>query len=250
MRGVIKTCLPEKQYGFIKGDDNKDYFFHYSSFRNKIDTSKICEDLYVEFEQKASPKGYSAIFIAPVHSNVTIKYITPDNFYTSKQNEIKGWNVVDRSDWLVHGSSRNSPDSAKDDMIKGALLIGANALLEVEYYKKTGSEPGTGKGTYYYTIHNFKGRAVNIGKKSPNGKYSEKDLIGINSNAELLKQKLKAKSDSAQIKRLIFWFVIFLIIFWLWTTKQDVAIFGTIIVTIIGFILSHATDYDSWLEKI
>lgn len=248
MKGLIKTCLPEKQYGFIKGDDNKDYFFHYSNFKNKNNLSKICENLHVEFEQKATPKGYAAILIEPIHSDITIGYIVPDDFFTSKYNEIKGWEIVDMSDWVVHGSSRQSPDSAKDDMIKGARLISANALLNVEYYKTTGSEPGTGKGTYYYTIHNFKGRASNIGKKKSNGEYSKADLSCINDRAEFLKQTLKAKSDSAKMYRLIFWFVIFTVIFWLWTAQHDIAIIGTIII-IIGFILSHATDYDSWLEK-
>ena len=28
MKGTISTYLPEKQYGFIKGEDGKDYFFH------------------------------------------------------------------------------------------------------------------------------------------------------------------------------------------------------------------------------
>ena len=28
MKGTITTYLPEKLYGFIKGDDGKDYFFH------------------------------------------------------------------------------------------------------------------------------------------------------------------------------------------------------------------------------
>ena len=27
MQGEIKTYLPDKHYGFIKGDDSKDYFF-------------------------------------------------------------------------------------------------------------------------------------------------------------------------------------------------------------------------------
>lgn len=63
MRGIVKTYLPEKQYGFIKGDDGKDYFFHYSSFVNKNDVDKVYEDLYLDFEQKATPRGYSAVKI-------------------------------------------------------------------------------------------------------------------------------------------------------------------------------------------
>jgi cold shock CspA family protein len=43
MKGTIKTYLPEKQYGFIKGDDGKDYFFHESEFRVKSNIGKLCE---------------------------------------------------------------------------------------------------------------------------------------------------------------------------------------------------------------
>ncbi|MDY0238887.1 MAG: cold shock domain-containing protein [Campylobacterales bacterium] len=250
MRGIVKTYLSEKQYGFIKGDDGKDYFFHHSSFKNKNDIDKLCEGLYLHFEQKATPKGYSAIQIELVEQNITIGYEIPDTIYTSKNSDIKGWEVIEASNWIVHGSSRNSPDSAKEDMIHGARLIGANALFNMQYYKTTGSEPGTGRGTHYYTIHNFRGRAANIARKSPNGQYNLDDLRQINSNAKTLKTSLVEKTTSAKNKRMLFWLIVFLLISILWIVKKDFAIIGTIGLVILAFFLSHATDYDSWLEEI
>lgn len=47
MQGTIKTSLPEKQYGFIKGDDGKDYFFHESQFKDKTHIGKLCEEAIV-----------------------------------------------------------------------------------------------------------------------------------------------------------------------------------------------------------
>ena len=47
MKGFIKTYLSEKEYGFIKGDDNKDYFFHNSSLKDKNKKDKLCEGLYI-----------------------------------------------------------------------------------------------------------------------------------------------------------------------------------------------------------
>jgi len=89
---------------------------------------------------------------------------------------------------MVYGSSRHSPDEAKEDMIDGAESIGANTLLDTQYYKTTGSERGTGQGTHYYTIHNFKGRAANIARKSPNGEYKLDELKTIyNLNMLILK---------------------------------------------------------------
>ncbi|MGB3751303.1 MAG: cold shock domain-containing protein [Arcobacteraceae bacterium] len=250
MRGIIKTYLPEKQYGFIKGDDKRDYFFHNSSFKNKKQISKICENLYIEFEQKATSKGYAAVQIELIEQDINIGYEIPNTVYTSKKSQIKGWEVVDYSNWMVYGSSRHSPDDAKEDMIDGAELIGANALLDMQYYKTTGSERGRGQGTHYYTIHNFKGRAVNIAKKSPAGEYELEELKMINSNAEELKSELSKQSSSAQIKRLSFWLIILTLIGGLWMIQEDNATLGTIVLLILAYSFSHATDYDSWLKEV
>lgn len=250
MRGIVKTYLSEKQYGFIRGDDGKDYFFHYSAFTNNNDLNRLCEGLYLQFEQKATPKGYSAVQIEIIEQNITMGYEVPNTVYTSKNADIKGWEVIEYSNWIVHGSSRNSPDSAKEDLIHGAKLISANTLLNIQYYKTTGSEPGTGKGTHYYTIHNFRGRAVNIAKKSSSGQYKLDDLQKINSNAKALKMHLSDKTSSAKKKRMLFWLVVFLLIGVLWIFKKDFATIGTVGLIILAFFLSHATDYDSWLEQI
>ena len=61
MIGTVTSYLSDKNYGFIKGEDGKDYFFHGSSLKDKNDINKLCEDLILEFEQKATPKGYSAV---------------------------------------------------------------------------------------------------------------------------------------------------------------------------------------------
>jgi len=248
LTGIIKTYLEDKNYGFIKGDNGKDYFFHKSNI-NKADFNKIFDGALVSFDEKATPKGYNAIKIS-INSPSSAKYNTPDTVYTSKHNTIKGWENVDVSNWVVHGSSRNSPDEAKMDMIEGAKLLDANALLNVQYYKTTGSEPGTGTGTYYYTIHNFKGQVANIGKKSLTGEFSKDELTGINERAKALKKHLVEKTNSAKIKRLIFWLILFIIIGITWFTHKDIAIFVSAGVLFLGFILSHATNYDSWLEEI
>jgi cold shock CspA family protein len=59
MKGTIKSYLPEQRYGFIKGDDGKDYFFHENEFRDRSQVAKLCEEAFVDFEQQATPKGYS-----------------------------------------------------------------------------------------------------------------------------------------------------------------------------------------------
>lgn len=245
---MIKTYLDEKNYGFIKGDDNKDYFFHKSNI-DKHDVNKICEGALVTFDQKATPKGYSAVKIS-ISSGSNMKYMIPDEIYTSKSDRINGWEIIDISNWLVHGSSRNSPDEAKRSMLHGIDLVNANAALYMEYYKTTGSEAGTGNGTHYYTIHNFRGRPANIGKRSLTGNFSKNDLVRINENAKKLKSELIMKTNAAKNKRLIFWLVLLSIIGLTWLINKDIAVPVSIGLIVVGFFLSHATDYDSWLEEM
>lgn len=182
MTGIVKTFLPEKQYGFIKGDDGKDYFFHESNLLRKDLKHKICEGLFVHFEQKATPKGYSALDVV-VHEidENKIKFIVPTTVETSKSDTFKDWEVVYVSNFVLHGSSRNSPDEAKKELLSLAKHCNANGIIELEYYKTTGSEMSNNFnlfGTYHYTIHNFKGRLVGIGRKS---------MFGINTKEELSK---------------------------------------------------------------
>ena len=35
MKGTVKWFVSQKGYGFIRGEDKKDYFFHYSQIRLK-----------------------------------------------------------------------------------------------------------------------------------------------------------------------------------------------------------------------
>ena len=211
MIGTVKSYLSDKNYGFIKGEDGKDYFFHDSSLKDKKDINKLCEDLILEFEQKATPKGYSALNISLLDNNITLKYNLPDTVYISKKDGIKGWEVIEESDWIITGTSSESSHSAKEDLINKANLIGANAIFYTKYYKTTGSEAGTGRGIHHFTIHNYAGRAMNIGKKSPNGKYSAQDLTFINKQASELKDYYKNKNKKSRMYRMIFWLIIILI---------------------------------------
>lgn len=119
MIGTVTSYLSDKNYGFIKGEDGKDYFFHNSSLKDKKDINKLCEDLILEFEQKATPKGYSALNISLLDNNITLKYNVPDTVYISKKDGIKGWEVIEESDWIITGTSSESSHSAKEDLIKG-----------------------------------------------------------------------------------------------------------------------------------
>lgn len=194
MRGTIKTFLPEKQYGFIQGDDGKDYFFHQSSFKSIDQQTLICDDAAVEFDQKATPKGYKADNCALVNSIEGGYYIEPNQFLISKSSEIKGWEIIEKGDWIVNGSSRDGSDAAKQDMIASALAVRANALINVSYQKTTGED-----GNYRFTIHNYRGKIVTIAKKSAKGTLIKEQLTGLNIRAECKKNEMN--SINAQIRK-------------------------------------------------
>ena len=145
MIGLIKTYLPSKKYGFIKGQDGRDYFFHEADFKNKKDIINLSENSTIEFEEKATPKGYRAINCSIV-GNQELKYSLPDNFIATKNKNVKNLELVEESYWIIHGSSSNSPDDAKKQMIQHAINIGGNGVIDLTYYKTTGSTSGTGKG--------------------------------------------------------------------------------------------------------
>jgi len=62
MTGKIHRLLKDKHYGFIRGPQNTDYFFHESGLKNvKLDELEIGQE--VEFEDEESDKGLRAVDI-------------------------------------------------------------------------------------------------------------------------------------------------------------------------------------------
>ena len=56
MKGTVKNFNKEKGYGFIRAEDNRDYFFHYSALI--MDDYKPAEKgENVEFEIEESDRG-------------------------------------------------------------------------------------------------------------------------------------------------------------------------------------------------
>lgn len=56
MNGTIKNVHPEKGFGFIKGEDGKEYFFHYKALLN-AEMEHLVRDQPVEFIPGDGPKG-------------------------------------------------------------------------------------------------------------------------------------------------------------------------------------------------
>jgi len=255
MTGIVKTYLQEKQYGFIKGDDGKDYFFHTKNIQHRSDVDRIGEGVALSFEQKATPKGYSAVKVALLDPDTAIKYAVPQEVFFSKSSAVKGWETLEAAGWDVCGSTRESPDAAKRMMLRHAGLLGANAVVDAEYFKTTGSEPGTGKGTHYYTIHNFRGRLANIGRRSLSG-VTKDELLGIDSRAEQMKAGLIEDTKASHEKYVSVWVVMLCIaviaglIAWQGTGEVRLAGMAVAAASLVLTLLFNGwTDYAWWLEK-
>jgi cold shock CspA family protein len=245
MKGTIKTYLPEKKYGFIKGDDGKDYFFHESEFRDRNQLDKLCEEAFVDFDQQATPKGYKAKNCSLIDPSEVLTYMVPEKFIAARSGSIRDWEIIEYGNWIIHGTSRESPDAAKRDVIERATRAGANALIDLEYYKTTGSEAGTGRGTHHYTIHNFRGRVVTLARRTAKGRYRANELLGLNQRAELLKNELTEQTKASKRKRNIIWAGVTILSIFAGGTAPG----GILVLLAVGFIFGRSTNYDDWLER-
>jgi len=61
MKGTVKFFSNEKEYGFITGEDGKDYFVHKSDLGEGMNLDK---DDSVTFETEKSDRGMKAVKVA------------------------------------------------------------------------------------------------------------------------------------------------------------------------------------------
>lgn len=195
MTGIIKNFLPQKQFGFILGDDGKDYFFHQSSLVSSDQVSQIAEGALVEFDPNVTPKGYKANKVT-INSKVDVsKFVVPDSVMLSKTDTIPGWEVLAECGWLITTSDDGNPDDVKESLKNLARRIGANGVAYMNYHKTTGSS-----GNYHFTVHNFTGRPILVGRRSLSGTNSIDDFADINATAEEYKKKCNDAYANAKSK--------------------------------------------------
>ena len=65
MNGFVARLMSEKRFGFIRGDDGHDYFFHMSDYKDSFeqlieDTEIMDRKVKVTFDAGTAPKGLRA----------------------------------------------------------------------------------------------------------------------------------------------------------------------------------------------
>lgn len=208
MKGYIEKYFFDKQYGFIKTDDNVDYFFHKTNF---INSDEIEECLLVEFDTEKSKKGLVATNIKIVtdaskyikQNNNSDKYIKPHDVLISKNSKIPNWDIVEKSNWQIIASSKDSPDDAKDQLKDLAANNDVSGLINIRYFKTKGE-----KGNYKFTIHNFNATCVNIGRKSDKGNFTKKQLFtNIDKRFSTLTDNYRNEYKKNMTRCLIIWLI-------------------------------------------
>ncbi|HSK53558.1 MAG TPA: cold shock domain-containing protein [Clostridia bacterium] len=63
--GTIKKVISERGFGFITGEDGKDYFFHRDGLAASFDFDRVAGGEQVEFDLEASQRGPRAVNVRP-----------------------------------------------------------------------------------------------------------------------------------------------------------------------------------------
>lgn len=195
MEGTVTSFLPSKGFGFVAGDDGRDYFVHQGDL---VDQVPLIDGQRVVFEESATPKGYRARQVRPLAALANIRYVVPEDVTLSRDEGTGGWEVIEAGRWKIRGSSPDSPEDAKTDLQRHAHMIGANGVVGMGYSKSRGAEAGTGHGTHHFTIHHFGGRPVVLGRASTAGSVDADSLRGLDQRAAALKAQLSAQTQRSR----------------------------------------------------
>lgn len=55
--GTVKKVISDRGFGFITGEDGKDYFFHRDAVQQTLDFDRLVGGESVSFDIESSPRG-------------------------------------------------------------------------------------------------------------------------------------------------------------------------------------------------
>ena len=139
------SYVPTKKYGFIKGDDGENYFFHLSKLSANHTENELSRGTYVQFDVMPTSKGLAAIKVS-IKSSYKVKEMIP--FIMTRQSSPKHGDVIRQANVQTHFF--DSPDKARSHLKALTGAIGGNAILNVRQIKDVFS-----KGNYKYSVYSY-----------------------------------------------------------------------------------------------
>ena len=62
--GTVKRVISERGFGFIVGEDGKEYFFHRDGLTSSVDFDRLVGGEQVTFDTETGPKGDRAVRVS------------------------------------------------------------------------------------------------------------------------------------------------------------------------------------------
>jgi cold shock protein len=62
--GTVKRVISERGFGFIVGEDGKEYFFHRDGLTSSVDFDRLVGGERVSFDTETGPKGERAVRVS------------------------------------------------------------------------------------------------------------------------------------------------------------------------------------------
>jgi cold shock CspA family protein/uncharacterized protein YbjQ (UPF0145 family) len=244
MKGKVTIYLKEKSFGFIKGEDGNDYFFHKNSFNPKLEDKDIFSGLPVSFDPNLNKKGFNAKgckVIGDFKSNKE-KYKFPSEVLHSKSDRIKGYQVLSMPDYEI-SVTRRSNDEAFNEIKKLCQKLGGNAILSLKHERETRSKPGKGNGTYYYNVNVLTAVPALVGRREQVGFDLGDRIEKLESSCAKEVKALAEETKNRDTLRLIFVLISLFIILGAFASAQ-------IFVSVVTLVLSLALFPRSIYKRI
>lgn len=125
--GVVRSFSPEKQYGFIQGEDGQSYYVHQRDVTGGV---SLVVQQFVTFDPVPTPKGMRAKKVVPGPQPVLV-HRDPDRFIITRSRTVRGCiivKVVSQHNW----AESRDPNQARGLLQTIAVRAGANAIVNLE----------------------------------------------------------------------------------------------------------------------
>ena len=108
MKGTVKWFHTQKGYGFVVGEDSKEYFVHQTKIKMEGFRTLDAGDI-VEFDTCSEEKGIAAVNVLPVltlgmmRKKAAKEHLCLVNSSPSLSYVNAGWMIVDRNNFILAG---------------------------------------------------------------------------------------------------------------------------------------------------